>query len=210
VIYRTGQRFGTRYLVDVLLGAQTERILQLGHNRLKTFGVGAELDRQGWLSVFRQLVAQGFVLPDAAGHGGLSLAPAAAEVLRGNRTIRFRHDAHTRERQGSRPDGAARPAAAQLDPAAHALWEALRAWRLGEARRQEVPPYVIFHDSTLIEVARRRPASLTALAEIPGIGRSKRERYGSAVIAVVAAGIASGLGHSPGEETAPPSAPGTR
>jgi ATP-dependent DNA helicase RecQ len=89
------------------------------------------------------------------------------------------------------------------------LWEALRAWRLGEARRQEVPPYVIFHDSTLIEVARRRPASLAALAEIPGIGRSKRERYGCAVIAVVAADIASGPTHSLGEETARPSAPDT-
>jgi ATP-dependent DNA helicase RecQ len=209
VIYRTGQRFGTRYLVDILLGAQTARILQLGHNRLKTFGVGTELDRQGWFSVFRQLVAQGFALPDAGGHGGLSLAPAAAEILRGARTIRFRLDARTRERHSSRPHGAVQPAAAQLDPAAHALWEALRAWRLGEARRQEVPPYVIFHDSTLIEVARRRPASLAALAEIPGIGRSKRERYGSAVIAAVAANIASGPTHSPGDETARPSPSGT-
>jgi ATP-dependent DNA helicase RecQ len=68
------------------------------------------------------------------------------------------------------------------------LWDALRAWRLGEARRQELPPYVIFHDSTLIEVARRRPVSLPALARIPGIGRSKLERYGSAVIEIVAAG----------------------
>ena len=77
------------------------------------------------------------------------------------------------------------PARAELDPAARSLWEALRAWRLEEARRQELPPYVIFHDSTLTEVARRRPASLAALAEIPGVGRSKLERYGGAVIAVV-------------------------
>jgi ATP-dependent DNA helicase RecQ len=182
-IYRTGQRFGTRHLVDVLLGAETERIVRLGHNRLKTFGVGTELDRRGWLSIFRQLVAQGLVLPDVGGHGGLSLAPGAAEVLRGNKTIRFRHDGRTRERQSSRPNR--KSSAAELDSAARALWDALRAWRLEEARRQELPPYVIFHDSTLIEMARRRPTSLEILMQIPGVGRSKLERYGAAVIGIV-------------------------
>ena len=185
-IYRTGQRFGTHHLVDVLLGAETERIIRLGHNRLKTFGVGTELDRRGWLSVFRQLVAQGFVLPDVAGHGGLSLAPGAAEILRGSKAVRFRLEAPARERQGRRPEGKAGAAATELDPGERALWEALRAWRLEEARRQELPPYVIFHDSTLIEIARRRPVALSALADIPGIGRSKLERYGSAVVGIVA------------------------
>jgi ATP-dependent DNA helicase RecQ len=185
-IYRTGQRFGTHHLVDVLLGAETERIIRLGHNRLKTFGVGTELDRRGWLSVFRQLVAQGFVLPDVAGHGGLSLAPGAAEILRGSKAVRFRLETHIRERQSSRPERKAGAAATELDPGERALWEALRAWRLEEARRQELPPYVIFHDSTLIEIARRRPVALNALADIPGIGRSKLERYGSAVVGIVA------------------------
>ena len=185
-IYRTGQRFGTHHLVDVLLGAETERIIRLGHNRLKTFGVGTELDRRGWLSVFRQLVAQGFVLPDVAGHGGLSLAPGAAEILRGSKAVRFRLEARARERQGRRPERKAGAAATELDPGERALWEALRAWRLEEARRQELPPYVIFHDSTLIEIARRRPVALSALADIPGIGRSKLERYGSAVVGIVA------------------------
>ncbi len=185
-IYRTGQRFGAHHLVDVLLGAATERVSRLGHNRLKTFGVGTELDRQGWLSVYRQLVAQGIVLPDVAGHGGLSLAPGAAEILRGTRTVRFRLEERRGERQTGRAGRKAATSAADLDPAAHPLWDALRAWRLEEARRQELPPYVIFHDSTLTEVARRRPASLEALAEIPGVGRSKLERYGGAVIAVVA------------------------
>jgi ATP-dependent DNA helicase RecQ len=186
-IYRTGQRFGTRHLVDILLGAQTERVLKLGHDRLRTFGVGTELDRRGWLSVYRQLVAQGFVLPDVAGHGGLSLAPAAAEILRGARTVRFRVEQRDRERQRVPTDRKAATNAAELDPAARPLWEALRAWRLEEARRQELPPYVIFHDSTLIEVARRRPNSLAALAEIAGVGRSKLERYGAAVVGLVAA-----------------------
>jgi ATP-dependent DNA helicase RecQ len=196
-VYRTGQRFGAHYLVDVLLGAETERVRRLGHNRLKTFGVGTELDRRGWLSVYRQLVAQGVVLPDVAGHGGLSLAPGAAEILRGSRPVRFRVEESPRERRTARTDRKSAPGAADLDPAARSLWEALRAWRLEEARRQELPPYVIFHDSTLTEVARRRPASLTALAEIPGVGRSKLERYGGAVIAVVAESVAGTRGGTP-------------
>ena len=184
-IYRTGQRFGTRHLVDLLVGAETERILRLGHNRLKTFGVGPELDRRGWLSVFRQLVAQGFAVPDISGHGGLALAPTATAVLRGTRTVHFRLDTRARERRSSRPDRKAGAAATALDAAGQVLWEALRAWRLEEARRQAVPPYVIFHDTTLTEVARLGPATLTALARISGIGRSKLERYGSAVIDIV-------------------------
>jgi ATP-dependent DNA helicase RecQ len=184
-IYRTGQRFGTRHLIDLLTGAETERILRLGHNRLKTFGVGTELDRRAWLSLFRQLVAQGLALPDISGHGGLSLTAAATEVLRGARTVRFRLDTRARERRSSRLDRKTGAATAALDAAGHELWEALRASRLEEARRQELPPYVIFHDSTLTEVARLRPVTLTALARVSGIGHSKLERYGNAVIDIV-------------------------
>jgi ATP-dependent DNA helicase RecQ len=185
-VYRTGQRFGAHYLADVLLGIDNERIRRLGHDRLKTFGVGRELDRRGWLSVYRQLVAQGIVIPDVAGHGGLSLAPAAPDILRGTKTVHFRLDPQRERRDRARArDPKAAPAGAGLDPAAQQLWEALRAWRLAQARQQQLPPYVIFHDATLIEVARRRPSTLAALAQIPGIGRSKLDRYGIAVIAVV-------------------------
>jgi ATP-dependent DNA helicase RecQ len=183
-VYRTGQRFGAQHLVDVLVGNATERICRFGHDRIKTFGVGTELDRAGWLSVVRQLLAQGHLLPDPDGHGGLVLAPSAGEVLRGSREVRLRSEP-PRDPAGRRKT-AAKSAAAALDMAAQALWEALRAWRLDEARRQELPPYVIFHDATLIEVARRRPASLEMLADIPGIGRSKLERYGAALLAVIA------------------------
>jgi ATP-dependent DNA helicase RecQ len=183
-VYRTGQRFGAQHLVDVLVGNATERIRRLGHDRIKTFAVGTELDRAGWLSVLRQLLAQGYLQPDPDGHGGLALAPQAGEVLRGNCEVRLRPDA-ARE-PGRRRKTARGAAAASLDPPTQTLWAALRAWRLDEARRQELPPYVIFHDATLIEVARRRPNSLDALAEIPGIGRSKLERYGAALLAVVA------------------------
>jgi ATP-dependent DNA helicase RecQ len=184
-VYRTGQRFGAHHLVDILVGNATERAVRLKHDRLKTFGIGTELDRRGWLSVFRQLVAQGFVLPDLAGHGGLALAPAAAEILRGKRTVRFRLDPRGPTRQTRKPDRKIAETT-ELDPVARTLWEALRAWRLEEARRQELPPYVIFHDSTLLEVARRRPISLTSLANIPGVGASKLERYGTVIIGIVA------------------------
>jgi ATP-dependent DNA helicase RecQ len=184
-VYRTGQRFGAHHLVDILVGKATERVVRLKHDRLKTFGVGTEIDRRGWLSVFRQLVAQGFVLPDLSGHGGLALAPAAAEILRGTRTVRFRLDPRGPTRQSPKPDRKIAEVT-ELDPGARALWEALRAWRLEEARRQELPPYVIFHDSTLVEVARQRPISLMSLAMIPGVGASKLERYGSAIIGMVA------------------------
>jgi ATP-dependent DNA helicase RecQ len=192
-IYRTGQRFGARYLTDVLLGIETERIARLGHNRLKTFGVGAEIDRHGWTSVFRQLVAQGFAVPDVAGHGGLSLGPQAAEILRGNKVVRFRVDTRDRGRQRARPD---RKSPVEIDSTTQPLWDALRSWRLEEARRQELPPYVIFHDSTLAEIARRCPLSLIALGNIPGIGHSKLRRYGAAVIAIVA----DSIGHAASSE----------
>jgi ATP-dependent DNA helicase RecQ len=183
-VYRTGQRFGAQHVADVLVGNTTERIRHFGHERIKTFGVGTELDRTGWLSVIRQLLAQGHLLPDPDGHGGLVLAPSAGEVLRGGRELRFRTDM-PRERVRRRKTAATAAAGLALDPAAETLWAALRAWRLDEARRQELPPYVIFHDATLIEVARRRPASLDALADIPGIGRSKLDRYGAALLAVL-------------------------
>ena len=184
-VYRTGQRFGAHHLVDVLTGNATERVTRFGHDKLKTYGVGTEFDTRGWLSIIRQLVAQGYLAPDPEGHGGLMLAPGAEDVLRGQRELRFRRDA-SRERTRRRRAAAAADNA--LDPAAQARWEALRAWRLDEARRQELPPYVIFHDATLLEVARRQPGSLAALADIPGIGRSKLDRYGTAVLAVIAGG----------------------
>jgi ATP-dependent DNA helicase RecQ len=184
-VYRTGQRFGAHHLVDILVGNATERVVRLKHDRLKTFGVGTELDRRGWLSVFRQLAAQGFVSTDLAGHGGLTLAPAAAEILRRTRTVRFRLDPRAPTRQSLKSDRKIAEAT-ELDPAARSLWEALRAWRLEEARRQELAPYAIFHDSTLLEVARQRPISLMSLAMIPGVGASKLERYGSAIIGMVA------------------------
>ena len=124
-----------------------------------------------------------FLIPDPEGHGGLMLAPSAREVLRGSCPLHFRRDTpSTRGRRRAADKGVV---GSVIEPAARPLWDKLRAWRLDQARRQELPPYVIFHDSTLIEVARRRPDCLPALAAIPGIGRSKLERYGTALLAIV-------------------------
>jgi len=199
-IYRTGQRFGAHYLVDLLLGIDSERLRRFGHDRLKTFGIGAEFDRRSWLSVFRQLAAQGLVVPDSSGHGGLVLSEGAAEILRGTKPVRLRHDAAPANPPRQRRSAADTAAgSAELDPSTRELWERLRAWRLAEARQQELPPYVIFHDATLLEIARRRPASPAALAQIPGVGPAKLERYGGAVIAVVAAFAAATDNPAPGQ-----------
>ncbi len=191
-VYRTGQRFGAHYLVDVLLGVANDRVKRLGHDKLKTFGVGTELDRRGWLAVLRQLVAQGLVVSDFASHGGLSLGAGASEILRCAKTVRLRRESGPAKTDRKRRSSEG-PASSEIDPVSHGLWEALRAWRLTEAREQELPAYVIFHDRTLTEIARRRPTTLADLAQIPGIGRDKVERYGAALIAVVAANPATDL-----------------
>ena len=192
-VFRTGQRFGVAHLVDVLRGQLTERVRRFGHDKLRTFGVGADLDKDEWQSVFRQLVAQGHLEVDVEGHGGLHLSESAPAVLRGEVKVAFRGEpAEAKpERRRSGRGGERRGGLAALDAAAapgdEALWEALRARRLELAREQGVPPYVIFHDATLLEMLRRRPRDLGAMSVIPGVGRSKLDRYGETFLAVIAA-----------------------
>ena len=183
-VARTGQRFGVGHLTDVLLGEPTERVRNFRHDQIKTFGVGTELDKRQWRSVFRQLVAQGHLEVDVAGHGGLRLGEDAREVLRGETPVSFR-DEPTRVPRAQRKRVSAGIPAEPLSDADAALFEALRAKRLALAREQGVPPYVIFHDTTLLAMARQRPRDHAALAEIPGVGRSKLERYGDIFLEVV-------------------------
>jgi ATP-dependent DNA helicase RecQ len=182
-IYRTGQRFGAVHLIEVLRGHDGERIRRWGHQSLSVFGVGADLDEAGWRIVFRQLVALGLVAVDHAAHGALTLTQASRPVLRGEQAVQMRR--HVARPRAARPQRL--PAGgAPLDTSAQGLFERLRAWRLAEARAQGVPPYVIFHDSTLADLARHRPADPAALAAISGIGARKLERYGSPVLRVIA------------------------
>jgi ATP-dependent DNA helicase RecQ len=189
-VVRTGQRFGAAYLVDLLLGNANERMRRFGHDQLKTFGVGTDLGKGEWGAVFRQLVAQGHLTVDIAGHGGLKLGASARDVLRGAVPVSFRGDAaEPRDKPASRPRAA--PAAtlgAGASPAEEALWQALRALRLAIAREQAVPPYIIFHDATLVAMVRGRPRDRDELAQIPGVGASKLSRYGDRFLAAIRAG----------------------
>jgi ATP-dependent DNA helicase RecQ len=189
-VYRTGERFGANYLVDVLLGRDPDgRAGKFGHDTLSVFGIGAELGEAEWRSVIRQLVVHDLIFADADAHNGIKLTDRGAAFLKSRETIRLRRDEKAARRQGRR--GAVRPKAADVaedgsvDPE---LFARLKAERLAIAREQGVPPYVIFHDRVLIEMARRDAHSLERMAGISGVGQIKLERYGQRFADVIAAG----------------------
>ena len=186
-IYRTGQRFGVVHLIEVLRGKPGERVARFGHDKLAVFGVGADLDENEWRSVFRQLVALGFVWVDHESHGALKLAESARPVLRGEQSVQMRRVVAARRKPASRRTVTAGAGGEPLDAGDERLFEQLKEWRRGQARTQGVPAYVILHDSTLAEIARRRPRALDGLGEIPGLGTKKLERYGDEVLEVVSA-----------------------
>ena len=183
-VYRTGQRFGAGYVIDVLRGSDSERIRSFGHRRLSTFGIGEDIDATTWRSVFRQLVARGLMRVDIEGFGALKLTEASRSVLRGACEVRLRRDAPTpRKRRRESPAQAARTA---LGPEHQALFDALRARRRELAREQGVPPYVIFHDVTLEAMTERQPLTLEEFAALPGVGEKKLERYAATFMEVLA------------------------
>ena len=168
-VYRTGQRFGAQYLTEVLVGNDNERIRRFGHDRIKTFGVGKDLPVREWRSVFRQLMAGGYLTVDLGERAGFRLTERSWPVLRGDQTIRFRKDI--------RPVKAVKPKPGKLkfdpvltDDRSHALWEQLRRLRLDIAKELGLPAYVIFHDKTLKEMALLRPNTREALLQITGVG----------------------------------------
>jgi ATP-dependent DNA helicase RecQ len=175
-IYRTGQRFGAVHLIDVLRGKATERVAQWNHDQLSVFGIGADLDDATWRSVFRQLVALGYARPDHDSYGALRITEASRAVLKGEQQVEMRRHEVRLKRQKVRP---------QVQPD-NELFTRLKAWRAAQARSQSVPPYVVFHDATLAAIAAARPRDLDALSAIPGIGERKLERYGTALLGVLA------------------------
>ncbi len=184
-IYRTGERFGQAYVVDVLLGVENDRIVQFGHDRVSTFGIGKEHDSRTWRAILRQLIALRFVDVDLAGHGGLAIAPAGRDFLRDRPPLMLRVPAPPRVRRAGKVErSAVQSAIAEAD---RDLFQALRQRRMEIARAQNVPPYVIFHDRTLIELAAARPSSRAAMANVPGVGEAKLDRYGPAFLEVIAA-----------------------
>ena len=179
-VYRSGQRFGAAHVIDILRGVTSERVQQLRHDALSTWAIGSDLDERQWRSVFRQLVANGLLEADA--HGALHLTDAAGPVLRGERSLHFRVEQPKQPRR--KRDRATSGADQELDLAPEALirFNALRTWRANTAREQNVPAYVIFHDSTLRAIATNAPEDMDELARIPGIGASKLDRYGEDVL----------------------------
>ncbi|HUM08167.1 MAG TPA: DNA helicase RecQ [Acidocella sp.] len=182
-ILRTGQSFGTGHLTDLLLGVKTEKIVRLNHDQLPTFGVGTELDRKGWGSVFRQLVVRGMIEVDHDAFGALRMTQAAEPILRGHEPVHLR-----RERTASAAAAVMKKKneRAVLGAEDSELYEILRGERARLAREQGVPAYIIFHDATLAAIATARPRTLDELGDIPGMGKSKIERYGDAVLVAVA------------------------
>jgi ATP-dependent DNA helicase RecQ len=204
-VYRTGQRFGAVHVVSVLMGKATDAVAKWQHDRLPTFGVGADRPDTFWRGVIRQLVARGAlhvqVDPEEGRFSSLILVDEKARpILRGEDRVMLREDARPERDRAprARAGRAGRAgAAAAADPSGggagggpgtDTMFEALRQWRAAEARAQSVPPYVIFHDSVLRDIASSCPASLDELGQIKGVGASKLARYGARVLGVVRGG----------------------
>jgi ATP-dependent DNA helicase RecQ len=185
-VYRSGQRFGSGHVIDILRGDDSSRMSDLGHDRLSTFGIGADMDEKQWRSVFRQLLAMGLLEADAEGFGTLRLTKTSRDVLVGNREVRLREDAAPARASRKRRDskvvtGSSLGVEAYEQP----LWDELKKLRIQLARQHGVPPYVIFHDATLLAMLRALPSNEAELASISGVGEAKLKRYGQDFLAVI-------------------------
>ena len=199
-----GPSFGAGQPIDILLGKKTPRVLSYRHDSLSTFGIGTELTEGEWRGVVRQLLASGLLAVEGD-HGTLALTDLSWEVMRGERQVTFRRDppkapALPRSRRGSGSGAGAgsaagagsgagaggRPAPAELPPEAAPLFERLRAWRTSVAKEAGMPPYVIFHDATLRLIAASPPSTLDELRQINGVGDTKLDKYGQAILDVLA------------------------
>jgi ATP-dependent DNA helicase RecQ len=179
VVYRTGQRFGVNHLIDVLRGAEGDKIVQFDHHLLPTYGIGKALDNNQWRSVFRQLVARAYLSVDLERFGALRLEEKCRPLLRGEEAVQLRRDPQRKRtaRQQTRT-----ALSADIDVA---LWEALREHRRLLAEQQGVPPYVIFHDRTLQEMCITLPRDLAQFSRISGVGERKLDKYGTGFLGVI-------------------------
>jgi len=172
-VYRCKQRFGVNHVIEVLLGKTSDRVLELQHHKLSTFGIGKELDRNQWRSVFRQLVARGYLGVDPNSHGVLYLTDSCRPLLKGEEQIEMRQDKRKHEAFSKRSDPQQK-----LDSEDYGLWNALKELRLKLSRDQDVPPYVIFHDATLMEMVMYRPQTHQQMGRLNGVGQRKLDLYG--------------------------------
>ena len=181
-VYRTGQMFGVSHVAKVLRGVADEKVLRFGHDRLSVFGIGGDLADAQWLKLGRLLEAHDALARDE--HGGVRLGPEARAILKGEEAVSVRASDWSPERR-TRTKRAER-AAVELGAADAGLFEKLRAWRRGRAEAEDVPAFVVLHDSALKAIAATRPASRSALAAVPGIGDARLTRFGDELLALVA------------------------
>ncbi|MFT5064134.1 MAG: ATP-dependent DNA helicase RecQ [Gammaproteobacteria bacterium] len=179
-IYRTGQRFGAQYLIDHLGGKSSDRSKQFGHNKLTTFGIGSEIDDKQWRGLLRQLVASNLITVDYASFGSLKLNDKSRPVLRGENPLLLRK---IREKQ--RVSKKSQVNRNGLTGADENLWESLRSLRQRLAKDQNVPPYVIFHDATLMQMVETKPATSSAFVSISGVSEKKLASYGEAFMSAI-------------------------
>lgn len=182
---RTGEWFGSGHLIDILMGNETDKVRQKGHDQLPTFGVGRDFDKRGWQAVFRQMMGHDLMRPDPERHGALQMTEAARPILRGEATITLRRDSIVKAQARRRP-----AVKAMVNEEDAPLLSALKAKRRALAEAASVPAYIIFTDRTLIEMAETRPASLDDMARISGVGAKKLERYGADFLSVITGDVA--------------------
>ena len=180
-----GQKFGAGQSIDILLGRRNEKVAQHRHDELKVFGIGGELTDLQWRGVVRQLLAQGLLAVEGE-YGVLTLTEASGPVLGGQRPVMMRREPERPARSASRSNTVKAQPAADLSAEAGAVFDRLRAWRTAAAKEQGVPPYVIFHDKTLRQIATDAPATLDELSRISGVGETKLARYGQQILETLA------------------------
>ncbi|MGG4604672.1 DNA helicase RecQ [Paenalcaligenes sp. Me131] len=183
-----GQRFGAGHLIDILRGKETERVKEYGHQSLSVFGIGSDINDQGWRGVLRQLLALNVLAVDTQGYGTLGLTEKARPVLKGEQQLMFRREATI----ASKATRSSKPAT-QLPPEAQPFFQALREWRSAVAKEHEVPAYIIFNDATLRQIAIEQPQDLDDLRCISGVGVRKLKAYGDDLLACVASVVESSV-----------------
>ena len=182
-VLRTQQRFGGAHVIDVLLGKKTDKVVQHHHDTLSTFGIGDELDEKAWRSVLRQLVVRAYLSADPERFNALRMTQQARPLLKGEETLQLRRD--PKPARAGRRSASGASLETNLDPASAILFDALRTCRRRLAEGAGVPPYVVFHDATLVEMAQRRPMTLAAMLEVSGVGEAKLEKYGGDFLDVI-------------------------
>jgi ATP-dependent DNA helicase RecQ len=179
-VHRTGQRFGVNYLIEILTGKEDDRSKQFGHDKLSVFGIGKEFDVKQWRSIFRQLISRNLLAVDFEGHGSLHLTEQCRAVLRGEQTLQLRKE--SKQTKASRKG---RKSYQSDNTANNLLWEALRHCRKMLAEENNVPPFVIFHDATLMEMMERQPETHQQFLQLSGVGESKLEKYADAFLKTI-------------------------